>query len=119
MIDLQIPPQLLAYLPYLAVCLAVFAFVAISMPLAKKPIAGTTLRRQSIIALLAGIAATYHEGMAGWELLLIAIVASGFIGVYYRNHLGRKRIAEAIAEEKAKARKAELASFLEEIGNDD
>ncbi len=115
MSDITIPPYLLAYLPIVAIVLAVLAFVAISLPLAKKPIAGTTLRRQSIIAILAGVAATYHKGMAGWELLTILFVVAAFTAVYYRNHLSRKQNAQAIAAEKEATRKAQLESFLQEV----
>lgn len=118
MSDLPIPPYLLEYLPYLAVCLAMTAFVLISLPLAKKSIAGTQLRRQSIIAIIVAAVAMFHGGLATWEFLVILGVGGVFVAIYYQNHLGRKRIAQAIAAEKAAARKAQLASFLSEVEQD-
>lgn len=114
MADFPIPPYVLAYLPYLGGCLAVVAFVAISLPLSKKPIAGTKLRRQSIVAIVVASLTTFHDGLTSWELLLVLVIGGGFTAVYYANHLHRKRIADAIAAEKAAARKAQLASFLAE-----
>lgn len=114
MADFPIPPYVLAYLPYLGACLAVVAFVAISLPLAKKPIAGTKLRRQSIVAIVVASLTTFHDGLTGWELLLVLVIGGGFTAVYYANHLHRKHIADAISAEKAAARKAQLASFLAE-----
>ena len=112
MSDFTIPPYLFAYLPIVAIVLAILAFVAITLPLAKKPIAGTTLRRQSIVAIIAAIIAMFYSVMSGIEMILTAIVLAGFIAVYYKNHLFRAKVAEAIAQEKEKARKAQLASFL-------
>jgi len=103
----------------LAATLTVIAFIAISLPLAKKPIAGTKLRRQSIIALLVGVAATYHKGMAGWELSTIFLVCTAFAAVYYRNHLARKRVAQVIAADKAAIKKAQLVSFLAEVDQEE
>jgi len=114
MSDITIPPYLFAYLPYVAGVFTVLAFIAISLPLAKKPIAGTTLRRQSIVAILVAIVAILYGGIPAWKLLLVLVVGGVFVAVYYRNHLVRKRAAEAIAAEKAAARKEQLASFLAE-----
>ena len=89
MSDFTIPPYLFAYLPIVAIILAVLAYVAITLPLAKKPIAGTTLRRQSIVAIIAATIAMFYSVMSGIEMVLTAIVVAGFIGVYYKNHLFR------------------------------
>lgn len=115
MSDFTIPPYLFAYLPIVAIVLAVLAFVAITLPLAKKPIAGTTLRRQSIIAIIAATIAMFYSVMSGIEMVLTATVLAAFIGVYYQNHLFRAKRAEAVAREKRVAREAQLASFLAEV----
>ncbi len=115
MSDFTIPPYIFTYLPIVAIVLAVLAFVAITLPLAKKPIAGTTLRRQSIIAIIAATIAMFYSVMSGIEMVLTATVLAAFIGIYYQNHLFRAKRAEAVAREKRVAREAQLASFLAEV----
>jgi predicted membrane protein len=115
MSDFTIPPYVFTYLPIVAIVLSVLAFVAITLPLAKKPIAGTTLRRQSIIAIIAATIAMFYSVMSGIEMVLTATVVAAFIGVYYKNHLFRAKRAEEVAREKRMAREAQLASFLAEV----